>query len=209
MSDFSSLKQVRELAEKINEEHDQLHVLINNPGVYMRERRLTKDGLETTFQVNFLSHFLLTNMLLPLKKSKPSRIIMVTSDAHWSARVDWDNLNGEKSYDSYAAYSLSKLAQVLFTYELAKRLEGTGVTVNCLHPGAINTKLNRTGWGGASAGVEQGAQTPVYLASSPEVDNVTGKYFRNKQPVSSSSLSYDKALQKKFWSLAEKLVGVN
>jgi NAD(P)-dependent dehydrogenase (short-subunit alcohol dehydrogenase family) len=210
LADLSSQRQIRELASRIIEEQDKLHVLINNAGVYTRERQLTEDGLETTFTINFLAPFLLTNLLLPLiKNSAPSRIIMVTSIVHENATVDWNNLQGEKSYDGYEAYALSKLALLSFTYRLARNLKNTGVTVNCLHPGVINTKLLRAGWGRGGASVKQGAETPVYLASSSTVENTTGKYFHNKQPVPSSPLSYDQTLQKKFWQLAEKLTSLS
>jgi NAD(P)-dependent dehydrogenase (short-subunit alcohol dehydrogenase family) len=207
LADLSSQKQIRELAKAIIQKHDKLHVLINNAGVYEPYRNLTEDGLEMTFAVNSVAPLLLTNLLLDLlKKSAPSRIIMVTSMAHEGATVDWDNLQGEKSYDGYEAYALSKLAVLLLAYELARRLEGTRVTVNCLHPGVIDTKLLRAGWGSGGADVKEGAETHVFLASSPTVENITGKYFDNKQPVSSSPLSYDQTLQKRFWQLGEKLI---
>jgi len=207
VADFASLRQVREMAAKVKARHDRLHVLINNAGIFLRERRLTEDGLETTFAVNHLAHFVLTRLLLDLlKASAPARIVVVSSSTHQSAKVDFGNLQGEKRYDGYAAYAQTKLGNVLFTYELAERLKGTGVTANCLHPGVIATKMLRTGWGGGGRGLEEGAETPVYLASSPEVEDVTGKYFVRKQERSSSSASRDEKLRKEFWKASEGLV---
>jgi NAD(P)-dependent dehydrogenase (short-subunit alcohol dehydrogenase family) len=209
IADLSSLDKVRRLASDIQEKHGQLHVLINNAGIYSRDRRMTEDGLEATFAVNYLAPFLLTNLLLDaLKKGAPSRIINVASVAHVNATLDWDNLQGEKRFESFDAYARSKLCIILFTYALARRLKVTKVTANCLHPGVIRTKLLRAGWGASfGADVEKGARTPVYLASSPEIDGVTGKYFENMRPVRSSSISYDKTLQEELWEISEKLIG--
>jgi NAD(P)-dependent dehydrogenase (short-subunit alcohol dehydrogenase family) len=208
-ADFSSQKQVRALAEAVRRKHDRLHVLINNAGVYMNERRLTEDGLETTFAVNHLAPFLLTNLLLDLLKAgAPSRVIAVSSGTHQSGRIEWDNLQGEKRYEGYSAYARSKLANVLFANELAERLKGTGVTSNSLHPGVIATNLLRAGWRGGGASVQQGAQTPVYLASAPEVEKVTGQYFVNRQAVMPSASARDRALQAELWRVSEQLVGL-
>jgi retinol dehydrogenase-14 len=210
VADFSSLQQVRELAEEIKESEERLDVLVNNAGLYEDSRQITQDGLEMTFQVNHLAPFLLTLLLLDLLfKSTPSRIVNVASTTHQSARVDFENLQGEKYYDGYSAYALSKLGNILFTYELARRLEGKGVTVNSLHPGSINTKLLHAGFSSGGSNVSYGAQTPVYLATSPEVEGVTGKYFRHERETDSSSLSYDRDLQEKFWKVSEKLAKIN
>ena len=207
VADFASLQQVRAMAAEVKAKHDRLRVLVHNAGVLMRERRLTGDGLETTFAVNHLAPFLLTHLLLDLlKASAPARIVVVSSGTHQSAKVDFGNLQGEKRYDGYAAYALSKLGNVLFAYELAERLAGTGVTVNCLHPGVIATKLLRAGWGGRGNGLAEGAETLVYLASSPEVENVTGKYFVRKRETPSSPASHDEKLRKEFWKVSERLV---
>jgi NAD(P)-dependent dehydrogenase (short-subunit alcohol dehydrogenase family) len=208
IADLSSQRQVRKLAKDVMEKHDRLHVLINNAGVYMQERRLTEDGIEMTLAVNFLAPFLLTGLLQDLlKRSAPSRIINVSSVAHMSASVDWTNLQGENGYDGYSAYALSKLALILFTYRLAEKLRGTGVTANCLHPGVINTKLLRAGFGHGGSSVEEGASTPVYLASSPDVENVTGKYFKDRRIAQSSNLTRYEDLQERFWRLGEELTG--
>ncbi len=186
---------------------DRLHVLINNAGIFQQERRLTEDGLETTFAVNYLAPFLLTRELLSLlKKSAPSRIINVASVAHWNAQVDWNNLQGERHYDAFDAYALSKLCIILFTYALAERLKGTRVTANCLHPGVIKTKLLRASFGDHPGDTpEKGAETSVYLACSSEVKDVTGHYFEKCKPVRSSPLSYDQERRDKLWMVSEKL----
>ena len=182
-------------------------MLINNAGVFENEKIFTSDGYEMTFGVNHLAHFLLTILLLDLiKSSAPSRIINVSSMAHSGNEFDLENLNSEKSFSSYNAYAISKAANILFTYKLAKDLEGTGVTVNALHPGVISTKLLHKGWGIGGASLESGAATSVYLASSDEVEGVTGKYFSNKRRSRSSSLTHDEELQQKLWDISYKMV---
>ncbi len=209
IANFSSQEQVRRLAAQVKEEHDRLHLLINNAGTFEPERKITEDGWETTFSVNYLAPFLLTHELLDLlKASAPSRIINVASIAHWNGAMDWDNLQGEKSYQGFAAYALSKLALILFTYFLAERLQGTGVTANCLHPGVIKTKLLRAGFGDYPGDTpEKGARTSVYLASSPKVEGISGRYFEECKAVSSSPISYDRNLQEKLWRLTKELTG--
>lgn len=213
-ADFTSQRQVRALADAIRAKHDRLHVLINNAGVFTRRRTLTGDGLETTFAVNHLAPFLLTHLLLDLLKAgaaaagAPSRVITVSSGTHHSGSIEWDNLQGEKQYDGYSAYARSKLANVLFANDLAGRLKGTGVTSNSLHPGAIATKLLRAGWSGGGASVQHGAATPVYLATAPEVEGVTGQYFVDRQAVAPSSSARDRKLQAELWRVSEQLVGL-
>lgn len=208
-ADLSSLKQVHLLSKKIISEYKKLDVLINNAGIYFKERQLSEDGYEMTFAVNHLAHFLLTNLLLDLIiKSALARIINVSSIAHQRAVLDFENLQGEKSYDGYGAYALSKLANVLFTYELADRLKDKDVTVNCLHPGVIDTKLLRNNFAMKGASLKEGAATSVYLASSPEADGITGKYFINKEETPSSEISYNKQYQKRLWDISEKLTGL-
>ncbi len=208
IADLGSQRQIHQLASEILGKYNRLDVLINNAGVYMELRQLTEDGLETTFAVNHLAPFLLTRLLLDaLKTAAPSRIITVSSMTHQSIRqVDWNNLQGEKRYDGYYAYALSKLGNLFFTYELAERLNGTGVTANTLHPGAVDTKLLRAGFGGGGISTAEGAETPVYLATSPEVEQVTGKYFVRKRPTASSPLTYDREVRDKFWRVSEKLL---
>jgi NAD(P)-dependent dehydrogenase (short-subunit alcohol dehydrogenase family) len=209
-ADLSSQRQIRRLAAEVNESQDRLHVLINNAGTFIQHRQPTEDGLETTFAVNYLAPFLLTHELLNLlKKSSPSRIVSVASIAHWDARVDWNNLQGERRYDGFQAYALSKLGVILFTYALARRLQGTGVTANCLHPGVIRTKLLRAGFGDyPGATPAEGARTPVYLATSPDLEKVSGRYFESCKPARSSPQSHDRELQERFWQVSEKLVGL-
>ena len=209
-SNLSSLKQVRLVAEEIKTKYKQLDVLINNAGVYMKTRVLTEDGFETTFAVNHLAPFLLTNLLLNLiKQSGSSRIINVSSIAHTRAQLSFENLNSERHYDAYNAYAVSKLANVLFTYKLADQLKNDSVTVNALHPGVIDTKLLHSGFNIEGASVKEGAATSVYLASSNEVENVTGKYFEKMKDIPSSDNSYNKEYQKKMWNVSSRMVGLD
>jgi retinol dehydrogenase 14 len=207
LADFTSLRQVRALAAQVLALTDRLHVLVDNAGVYQERRHLTEDGLETTFQVNYLAPFLLTNLLLePLLAAAPSRIVVVSSGVHQRAPIDLNDLQGARRYDGYSAYGLSKLADLLFTYELADRLRGTGVTVNALHPGAVSTKLLHAGFrssGGATP--REGARTAVYLAASPDVTAVTGGYFVDERQTTSSPASYSRELRTAFWKLSERL----
>jgi NAD(P)-dependent dehydrogenase (short-subunit alcohol dehydrogenase family) len=218
VADLSSQEQVRRAAAEFRSRHDRLDVLINNAGVFVPERHTTLDGLEETFALNHLGYFLLTQELLDvLRRSAPARIVNVGSEAHRRATMQWDDLQLERHrYRGMKAYGQSKLANVLFTYELARRLEGTGVTANVLHPGVIATGFGQTYGGAMSVLVkiarpflltpEQGAQTSVYLASSGEVEGVTGKYFSRCKAVRSSAVSYDQASQRKLWALSEQLV---
>jgi len=209
IADLSSLEHVRRLAAEVIERCTNLHILINNAGVFMTERRMTQDGFETTFQVNHLAPFLLTNLLLDLlKKSAPARVITVSSVAHTRGSLDFENLQSEKNFGGYSAYARSKLANVLFTYELAERLKGTDVTSNCLHPGVVGTKLLRTGFDMQGASTADGAETIVYLANSPEVDGVSGLYFQDKRQTPSSPVTYDVELRKTFWQASERFTGL-
>jgi NAD(P)-dependent dehydrogenase (short-subunit alcohol dehydrogenase family) len=210
VGDFASIRQVRLMGDDVLKRYPKLDVLINNAGVYMKRRDLTEDGFEMTFQVNHLAHFILTYHLLDLlKSSAPSRIINVSSMAHSGSRPDFENLHAEMKFSAYDTYSLSKLANVLFTYELAERLSGTNVTVNCLHPGVIATKLLRAGFGSfGGSSVQKGAQTIVYLARSPEGGKATGKYYVWSKQEQSAGITYDKTLQREFWDVSEKLAGI-
>jgi NAD(P)-dependent dehydrogenase (short-subunit alcohol dehydrogenase family) len=209
-ADFSSLKHIQKLAKEIKNRHDQLHVLINNAGTYMEKRRLTDEGFETTFAVNYLAPFLLTTLLLDiLEKSVPARIITVSSEAHsWIDTIDWSNLQGERSFNGLEAYALSKLGNILFTFELAERLNEVGVTANCLHPGKIITKLSRASGLDESkgGGVEKGAQALIYLATSPFVEKLNGLYFEDLRPTIPSLLAQNRRLQKQFWQFSERLI---
>jgi NAD(P)-dependent dehydrogenase (short-subunit alcohol dehydrogenase family) len=218
-AELSSIKSIQKLSDQVKESHDRLDVLINNAGTFQLERKLNDDGLETTFAVNYLAQFRLVHELLDLlkrsasksaSKSASSRIVNVASAAHWNAsKLDWNNLQGERRYYGFEAYALSKLAIILFTYALARRLEGTGVTANCLHPGVIKTKLLRAGFGDYPGETpEKGARTSVYLASSPEVEGISGKYFEKCRSVQSSPISYDHMLQEKLWQVSTDLTGL-
>jgi retinol dehydrogenase-14 len=219
LADISSQENIRRLADVFKEAYPRLDVLINNAGVFRSKRITTADGIETTFAVNHLAYFLLTNLLLDvLKASAPSRIVNVSSGAQSNGIIDFDDLQGEKGYKGTKAYSQSKLANVLFTYELARRLEGTGVTANCLHPGAV-----RTNFGSGSSGVfglmvralrplmispEKGAETSIYLASSPEVEGLSGRYFVKKAEARSSDKSYDAGLARRLWDVSTELTNL-
>ena len=206
IADLTSLKEVKKLADSLKNDYKKLDVLINNAGIYSIKRQLTRDGLEATFAVNHLAHFLLTNLVLDLiLKSVDGRIINVSSMIHASS-IDFNNFQGERYYDASYAYSLSKLCNVLFTYKLAEKLKGSNVTVNCLHPGVINTKLLRAGWGGGGSSVKQGAKTSIYLATSEDVSGVTGNYFMHMKAVKSQDITYDKEVQDKCWNISLNLV---
>lgn len=220
VGDLASLDSVRSMAAEFNRKYDSLNVLVNNAGVILGARQKTVDGFEATFEINYLSHFLLTNLLLDkLKNSAPSRIINVTSDAHTRGHVIFDDLQEESGYGAMKSYSQSKLAQVLFTYELSRRLSGTGVTVNCVHPGVVATNWGRQSWGITGVFLRifgflmlkpsGGADTVVYLASSPEVQDVSGKYFFKRKERKSSEESYNREEAAKLWDVSAKLTGLS
>ncbi len=218
-ADLSSQASIRRAAAELHGRYPTLHVLINNAGVIPRRREVTVDGLEMQLAVNHLAYFLLTHLLLPqLKAGAPSRIINVSSGAHTHAGMDFDDLQAERDYDPKQVYSRSKLANVLFTYELARRLRGTGITANCLNPGVVATGMLADymgvapGAGTAStfgAKPEEGAETSIYLASSVEVETVTGKYFEHRQARRSSRESYDEAPARRLWELSERMTGTS
>lgn len=205
--DLSEMSQVVALAHQVQQLAPDLSVLINNAGVYMKDRILTKDGFEMTFAVNQLAVYLLTQHLLPtLKKQKKGRVVTVSSIAHSKGHLDFDNLNSEKHFDSYDAYSASKLMNVLFTRCLAALNKGTGLTANCLHPGVIHTKLLRAGFNIQGDLAENGCLTSVYLATSPEVELVTGKYFVNCKETIASRLGQDDKLAVQCWTKLEEIL---
>src|SRR5579875_470942 len=218
IADFASLDSVRKLAQEYKEKHDRLHVLVNNAGLILGHRVVTVDAMEETFEVNYLSHFLLTLLLLDtLKASAPSRIVNVTSAAHYTGHIDFDDLQEERKYGAMRSYCQSKLAQVLFTHELANRLKDSGVTVNAVHPGSVRTSWGDEG-GLLSIGIriarpflisaQKGAETPVYVASSPELADATGRYYSNKKEELSSKESYDQSVGKRLWDVSLKLAGL-
>lgn len=215
LADFSSLAEVRSLAEAFLSRFPALHVLINNAGVVTPRRKRSKDGFEMQLAVNHLAPFLLTNLLLPLMEpSAPARIITVSSSVYSWGNIDFNDLQSEGHYDSVNVYAMTKLANILFTAELAKRLEGSLVTANCLHPGVINTNLyqnymGKEGAGGASDDdLERGAETSVYLAASAEGASVSGKYFSNRQQRTLSHANLNEETALRLWRLSEQMVGL-
>lgn len=217
VADLSNLSEVGRAAHEFKQRHPQLHILINNAGGINAERKVTSDGLEATFATNYLAPFLLTNLLLDvLRASAPARIINVSAAAQKIGKIDFADLQGSHHYNALKAYAQSKLAQVYFTYELAERLAGTGVTVNALDPGHVVSHFNNSTRGllhviaaviylfdGRT--VEQGAQTALYLATSPEVERVSGKYFANCKQTPSSARSYDAAVRRRLWNVSAAL----
>ncbi|HUK75668.1 MAG TPA: SDR family oxidoreductase [Nitrososphaerales archaeon] len=212
LCDLSSLANVRGLAAEVQERYERLHVLVNNAGLFSFSGR-TPDGFEPTFEVDYLAPFLLTNLLLGLlKASAPARVVNVASAAHYGGHVDLAAIERKETPSGWSAYSNSKLELVMFTYELARRLRGTGVTANCLHPGAVATHI----WKMPPAVVrpflrsaKKGAETSVYLASSPEVETTSGEYFDDKSPKRSSEESYDEGKARALWELTARLVGLS
>ncbi len=206
-ADLADLDQVRRLTDEVLDAGPRLDVLVLNAGVFRHRRELTADGFEMTFGVNHLAHFALAVGLAErLRQSAPSRVVVVSSMVQADA-IDFDNLQGEVDYAGFGAYARSKLCNVLFTRALSRRLEGSGVTANCLHPGVINTKLLRASWSGG-APVTEGAKTPVYLASSPEVEGVTGTYFVDRRPASPVPISGDPEVQERLWKISEEMTGM-
>ncbi len=215
IADLSSMKQVRKLAEEFRNRYDRLHVLMNNAVIWPKKRMTAEDGLELQFAVNHLSHFLLTNLLLDvIKASAPARIVNVSSGIHKRVKLDFEDLQSEK-YRNMRVYGRTKLMNVYFTHELARKLEGTGVTVNSFTPGMTATNLGRymsraAQWFFRAFGrsPEKGARTGVYLASSPEVEGVTGKYFADCRERKSSKVSYDDVIARRLWKVSETLADV-
>jgi retinol dehydrogenase 12 len=218
IADLSSLEQVRELAERLAG-LERIDVLINNAGLVLRDRRITTDGFEHVFAVNHLAPFLLTSLLLPkLTASAPVRVVTVTSDAHSAARLDMGDPNLERGWDSWRSYANSKLANILFTRELARRLDGTGVTANCAHPGVVRSGFGREARPLLKLGVtiarpfllspERGADTIVYLASSPDVADQTGGYYVKRQRREPSAAARDDAAARKLWQISETMTGM-
>jgi len=227
LADFSSLEQTRGLAAQILEKYPRIDVLMSNAGVYRMRRKVTVDGYEETFAVNHLAPYLLINLLLDrLRASAPARIVVTGSDAHQGAQLDFDDLMLKKHYGHWRAYSRSKLANIMFTYALARRVDGSGVTANVVHPGFVASNL------GSGNGIpvgpfmmalrpfvlspEAGARTSIWVASSPELDGANGMYFSNSKIVSranrehrSNHFSYDKDLQEQLWDESAKLVGLS
>ena len=207
LADLSSLAAVRDLAERILSDYDRLDVLVNNAGIIVQERKESEDGYELTFAVNYLSHFLLTNLLLPLlKDSAPARVVDVASAGQ--SPIDFDDPMLERGYEAMKAYSQSKLAQITFTFELAERLSGTGVSVNALHPASLmDTKMVQDTFGYAMSTVEEGTEAVVRLAISPDIEGVTGRYFDGTREARADRQAYDKEARQRLWELSEEFCG--
>jgi NAD(P)-dependent dehydrogenase (short-subunit alcohol dehydrogenase family) len=219
LADLTAQEQVRRLAQEFRSRHDRLDVLINDAGAMFPTRKTSVDGIEMTLALNHLAPFLLTNLLLDtLKASAPSRVVTVSSDAHQSARIYFDDLQLTHGYGPWRAYGQSKLMNVLFTNELARRLAGTGVTANTLHPGFVASNFGKSEgpfWAAAFTlmrpfmiSAEKGAQTVTYLASSPDVADATGGYYVNCKPARSNSIARDEAAARRLWEVSERLTGL-
>lgn len=219
IGDLSKQADVRRIASEFLARHDRLHLLVNNAGAIFMQRQLSSDGLEMTFALNHLGYFLLTNLLRDvLVKSAPARIVNVASRAHVRGTIAFDDLQAERSFGGWSAYSQSKLANILFTRELSRRLQGTGVTCNCLHPGVVSTGFgkNDSGWMRWAVKIaapflrtpEQGAATTVFLAQSPAVEGVTGKYFSDCKEIEPSKEARDAEVAQRLWEVSEQLTGL-
>jgi retinol dehydrogenase 14 len=220
VADLSSQSEVRRLADDVLQSLDRIDVLLNNAGGYWNTRHITADELERTFAVNHLAPFLLTNLLLDrLKQSSPARVITVSSHAHAEGRIDFDDLQNERSYSGVRAYNQSKLANILFTYELARRLQSTSVTANALHPGVVSTSFGAEDPSRVQRlfvpfmrpfmkTPTQGAATSIHLASAPDLEQVTGRYFVHSKPKKSSPASYDEAAAARLWQVSSDLVNL-
>src|SRR5262245_18451758 len=217
LADSSDLRQIMRLAAEVKAKYSRLHTLVNNAGAYNGKRTITADGHEMTFAVNHLGYFMLTVELFDLMKSSaPARIVNVASEAHRNSHINFDDLNLENGYSCRKAYAQSKLANVLFTRELARRLEGTGVTANCMHPGFVGTNIfsNVRGVGGMIMRLitpfmrtpEKGADTVIWLASSPEVEGITGRYFIDRKDRRSNQESYNVAIASRLWEVSEQMI---
>ena len=216
MADLAVMQEVRDLAEQVISRYDRIDVLLNNAGGYFTKHEITSDGLEMTFALNHMSYFLLTNKLMELLKySAPARIVNVSSDAHYGVDMEFENLNGEQEYKAWKAYQKSKLANVLFTYELLKKVPGN-ITVNCLHPGFVATNFghNNGGFFGpvlkiaqriSAIDPEEGAKTSIFLCSAPEIKGASGKYFYKCQPKTSSQESRNMDTGKRLWQISSDI----
>ena len=218
IADLSIMAEVRQAADHFKARHRTLHVLVNNVGAAFGKRQVTTEGFERTFALNYLNHFLLTNLLLDtLKASAPARIVNVASNVHKGAHLDFDDLQSQKGVFLRDAYGRSKLANVLFSHELARRLSGTGVTSNVLHPGLVHTGFASNLGSLPSAAIgffmrfagltpEQGARTSVFLAASHSVEGVTGKYWETSEALPSGRASHDETSWARLWEVSERMV---
>ena len=219
LADLSVQAEVRRLAEEFLERYDRLDVLVNNAGLVQSKRTETPDGIEMTLAINHLAPFLLTNLLLGcLEQSAPSRVITVSSEAQRWGTMDFEDMQSRRKYRGFPVYGMTKLANIMFTYELAERLDGTGVMANCLHPGSVGTNFGQNNRGAMALffrtfkpfmrSPEQGADTLIWLASSPEVDGVSGKYFSDRKEIEAKKVAYDPAARRRLWEISEDLTGL-
>ena len=219
LADLSVQSEVRRLAREFLERHDRLDVLANNAGLVQSRRTETPDGIETTLATNHLAPFLLTNLLLErLEHSAPSRVITVSSEAQRWGNMDFEDMQSRRKYRGFPVYGTTKLANIMFTYELAERLKETGVTANCLHPGSVGTNFGQNNRGPMALffrtfkpfmrSPEQGADTLIWLASSSEVDGVSGKYFSDRKEIEAKKVAYDPAARRRLWDISEDLTGL-
>jgi NAD(P)-dependent dehydrogenase (short-subunit alcohol dehydrogenase family) len=217
-ADLMLMKEVSRVADEVSRKYPKIDVLLNNVGAYFAFRDVTEEGFERTFALNHLGYFLMTKKLLPLvEKSDYKRIVNVSSSAHYGIDFEFDNMNGEKKYSGFDIYKRSKLANVMFTYELAKRIEGTGITANCLHPGFVSTNFGKNNnflWRNVirvamwltAISVKDGAKTSIHLACSDEVKDITGRFFANSQIKKGSSKAKNEEHNRKLWELSEEFV---
>ena len=219
LADLASQAGVRELAEGFKGRYDRLDVLVNNAGLVQSTRTESPDGLETTLATNHLAPFLLTNLLLDtLKESAPSRVVTVSSEAERWGNIDFDDLQSKKKYRGFPVYGMTKLANIMFTYELAERLEGTGVTATCMHPGAVNTRFGTNNRGPMTLlfrafkpfmrTPEQGADTVIWLAASPDVEGVSGRYYADRKAIEPKKIANDPEARRRLWEESERLTGL-
>ena len=217
-ADLMLMKEVSRVADEVSRKYPKIDILLNNVGAYFAFRDVTEEGFERTFALNHLGYFLMTKKLLPLvEKSDYKRIVNVSSSAHYGIDFEFDNMNGEKKYSGFDVYKKSKLANVMFTYELAKRIEGTGITANCLHPGFVSTNFGKNNnflWRNVirvamwltAISVKDGAKTSIHLACSDEVKDITGRFFANSQIKKGSSKAKNEEHNRKLWELSEEFV---
>jgi NAD(P)-dependent dehydrogenase (short-subunit alcohol dehydrogenase family) len=219
LADLSVQAQLRRLAKEFLRRHDRLDMLANNAGLVQSKRTETPDGIETTLAINHLAPFLLTNLLIErLEQSAPSRVITVSSEAQRWGNMDFEDMQSRRKYRGFPVYGMTKLANIMFTYELAERLDGTGVSANCLHPGSVDTNFGKNNRDAMALffrtfklfmrSPEQGADTLIWLSSSFEVDGVSGKYFSDRKEIEAKKVAYDPAARRRLWEISEDLTGV-
>jgi retinol dehydrogenase 14 len=219
LADLSVQAELRRLAKEFLRRHDRLDVLANNAGLVQSKRTETPDGIETTLAINHLAPFLLTNLLIErLEQSAPSRVITVSSEAQRWGNMDFEDMQSRRKYRGFPVYGMTKLANIMFTYELAERLDGTGVSANCLHPGSVGTNFGQNNRGAMALffrtfklfmrSPEQGADTLIWLSSSFEVDGVSGKYFSDRKEIEAKKVAYDPAARRRLWEISEDLTGL-